>query len=74
MSDPPPDRANNREVENEDLKPGRPPRPATEPRGAEGSSDTAKTRTDPASGEQDGAKDVDGDIGPESLRDTPKVG
>lgn len=70
MPDPSTDRPKNREVENEDLKPGQPPRTATEPAGSEGSSDTSKTRTDPASGEQDG----DGDIGPESLRDTPKVG
>lgn len=30
---------------------GKAPRPATEPRGAEGSSDSPKTRTDPGSGE-----------------------
>ena len=38
----------------DDLKPdvaGRPPRPATEPAGAEGSSRTSKTATDPATGE-----------------------
>jgi hypothetical protein len=39
----------------EDLRPpgkeGRPPRPATEPRGAEGSTRTPKTATDPATGE-----------------------
>ena len=29
--------------ENANLKPGRPPRPATEPAGAEGSSDSGKT-------------------------------
>jgi hypothetical protein len=34
----------------EDLKPGSPPRPATEPQGSEGSSDSRKTRTDPATG------------------------
>jgi hypothetical protein len=34
----------------EDLKPGSPPRPATEPAGSTGSSDTDKTRTDPATG------------------------
>jgi hypothetical protein len=40
----------------EDQKPGRPPRMAQEPKGAEGSSRTPKTRTDPASGEpQNGA-------------------
>ncbi len=42
-----PDAARSRD---EDLKPGSPPRPATEPHGSEGSSDTAKTRTDPATG------------------------
>ena len=31
--------------------PGRPPRPATEPPGAEGSTKTSKTETDPATGE-----------------------
>src|SRR5205085_4236498 len=35
----------------EDLKPGRPPRPATEPPGAKESSRSAKTLTDPGSGE-----------------------
>ncbi len=54
------DRPSNREVENENQRPaqgldqgadGKPPRPATEPRGAEGSSDSPKTRTDPGSGE-----------------------
>jgi len=35
----------------EDQKPGRPPRMAQEPEGAEKSSRTSKTRTDPASGE-----------------------
>ena len=35
----------------EDQKPGRPPRMAQEPKGAEGSARNAKTRTDPASGE-----------------------
>ena len=42
------DLARNRD---EDLKPADPPRPATEPKGAEGSSRTAKTMTDPATGE-----------------------
>ena len=48
------ERPSNREVENENQRPapgGKPPRPATEPRGAEGSSDSPKTRTDPGSGE-----------------------
>lgn len=35
----------------EDLKPGTPPRPATEPRGAEDSRQNSKTLTDPATGE-----------------------
>lgn len=68
------DRPDNRETEYEDLKPvgeGRPPRTAAEPRGAEGSERNAKTRTDPASGEElDNAQDP----GPRSLRDTPRVG
>ena len=38
----------------EDLKPGAPPRPATEPEGAAGSSRTDKTLTDPATGEPRG--------------------
>lgn len=41
------DAARNRD---EDLKPGSPPRPATEPHGSEGSSDSPKTHTDPATG------------------------
>jgi hypothetical protein len=52
-------RPSNPEVENEnqrapretDRDTGKAPRPATEPRGAEGSSDSPKTRTDPGSGE-----------------------
>lgn len=49
------DRPENRETENENLKPaadGEPPRPATEPPGAEGSSNSGETATDPATGEQ----------------------
>lgn len=46
-----PDRNLNRD---DDQKPGSPPRPATEPGGAEGSSRNAKTLTDPATGEPDG--------------------
>lgn len=34
----------------EDQKPASPPRPATEPPGAKGSSRSAKTQTDPATG------------------------
>lgn len=52
-TDRPKDRAN----ENENLRPdrdGEPPRPATEPRGAKGSSNSGETATDPATGEQNG--------------------
>ncbi|MBA4014448.1 MAG: hypothetical protein C0481_21545 [Phenylobacterium sp.] len=42
------DAARNRDA---DMKPGRPPRPATEPKGAEGSTRSSKTLTDPATGE-----------------------
>ena len=57
------DRPSNREVENENQRPaegvdqgadrdgGQAPRPATEPVGAEDSSTSPKTRTDPGSGE-----------------------
>ena len=48
------DRPSNRETETEDQRtPGRegtPPRPATEPKGAEGSSNSGETATDPATG------------------------
>jgi hypothetical protein len=56
-------RPSNPEVQNENQRPGKgvdqdsagnggkAPRPATEPRGAEDSSDSPKTRTDPGSGE-----------------------
>ena len=43
-----PDEAKTRD---DQMKPGEPPRPATEPAGAKGSSDTSKTQTDPATGE-----------------------
>jgi len=50
-----PSRPSNREVENENLRvppaDGKAPRPATEPRGGESSTDSSKTRTDPGSGE-----------------------
>ena len=36
--------------EDANLKPGAPPRPATEPAGSEGSTKTPKTKTDPATG------------------------
>lgn len=51
-------RPSNREVENENQRPphsedpiGKAPRPATEPRGAEDSSNSPETQTDPGSGE-----------------------
>jgi hypothetical protein len=43
-------RPNSHATENENLKPGDPPRPATEPKGSEGSSNSQKTATDPATG------------------------
>ncbi len=46
-------RPDNREVENENLRPatgGGPPRPATEPEGSKASQQSDKTRTDPGSG------------------------
>jgi hypothetical protein len=43
-------RPDNRETEYEMEKPGRPPRPATEPKGSERSSKNSKTITDPATG------------------------
>ncbi len=49
-----PDRPPSRETETEDqrapAREGRPPRPATEPRGSEGSSNSGETATDPATG------------------------
>jgi len=42
------DRTRNRD---DQMKPGRPPRPAQEPSGAEGSARNSKTATDPATGE-----------------------
>jgi hypothetical protein len=51
MSDTRPD---TREIETENQRTpaseGQPPRPATEPRGAEGSSNSGETETDPATG------------------------
>lgn len=50
-------RPKDRATENENLRPGpdgEPPRPATEPRGSEGSSNSGETATDPATGEQNG--------------------
>ena len=48
------DRPNKNATENGNLKPdreGEPPRPATEPDGAKGSSNSRETETDPATGE-----------------------
>jgi hypothetical protein len=71
--DPSAERPNSRETEYEDVKlpkdGDQPPRTASEPAGSEGSSNSSKTKTDPASGEQDS-----GNVGPAELRDTPKVG
>lgn len=39
------------EDERTPAAPGQPPRPRSEPRGSEGSSDNAKTLTDPSTGE-----------------------
>lgn len=51
-----PNRPPSRETENENqrrpAREGEPPRPATEPRGAEGSSNSGETATDPATGEE----------------------
>ena len=50
-------RPDDRATENENLRPdgdGEPPRPATEPRGSKGSSNSGETATDPATGEQNG--------------------
>jgi hypothetical protein len=46
-----PEEARNRDEDLKPAGPGAPPRPATEPAGAEGSSRTHKTQTDPATGE-----------------------
>lgn len=56
MEPPMQERPPNREVENENLRArpgGGPPRPATEPPGNEEEMKTAKTRTDPGSGESE---------------------
>ena len=48
-------RPDSKSVENENLRPdadGEPPRPATEPKGSEGSSNSGETETDLATGEQ----------------------
>jgi hypothetical protein len=52
MSAPSPERPDNgAKTRDEDMKPGSPPRPATEPAGSKGSSRNPKTLTDPATGE-----------------------
>ena len=46
-------RPDNREVENENMRPagdGKAPRPATEPKGVKASQDSGETATDPGSG------------------------
>lgn len=49
-------RPDNHETENENQqapsRQGQPPRPATEPKGGEGSSNSGKTATDPATGKE----------------------
>jgi hypothetical protein len=49
------DRPDNRETETENQRlpatEGQPPRPANEPKGSEGSSNSGETLTDPATGE-----------------------
>ena len=55
MTDATPGRPKDRQTENENLRPagdGEPPRPATEPRGSKGSSNSGETATDPATGEE----------------------
>ncbi|WP_162998181.1 MULTISPECIES: hypothetical protein [Brevundimonas] len=51
-----PRRPDDKSTENENLKPpahdGEPPRPATEPAGSKGSSNSGETETDPATGEE----------------------
>jgi hypothetical protein len=50
MVQPNQDAAKPRTRENDNLKPGQPPRPATEPPGSAGSSRNSQTLTDPATG------------------------
>jgi len=56
MPDPSDKRPNNREVENEEMRPREtrdgPPRPATEPPGSRDSVRNPHTETDPGTGEQ----------------------
>jgi hypothetical protein len=72
-------RPNNRETEYEEEKPrgeGRPPISAYVPSGAEGSTDSGKTATNPATGEHDAPmRPQTNDAGPQALRDeVPKTG
>lgn len=51
MTDPrPPGRQNEHEEQRTPARPGEPPRPAQEPPGSEGSSNSGETATDPATG------------------------
>ena len=50
MPDPADRRDDQAKTRDEDMKPGSPPRPATEPNGSEGSARNTKTLTDPATG------------------------
>lgn len=56
MTDPnrPPTRETETENQRTPAREGQPPRPATEPRGAEGSSNSGETATDPATGKPNG--------------------
>lgn len=48
----PEDRSVEHEAQRRPPREGEPPRPATEPEGSEGSSNSGKTDTDPATGEE----------------------
>lgn len=50
MAKPTDDAAKPRNGENDNLKPGAPPRPATEPAGSKASQNSGETLTDPGSG------------------------
>jgi len=50
----PTDRQTETENQRTPARPGEPPRPATEPPGSEGSSNSGETATDPATGEENG--------------------
>lgn len=53
-------REHSHSTENENMKPDSPPRPSTEPDGAEHSTKTHKTHTDPATGAPHGAPEPGG--------------